>query len=523
MVLYKNVGGHLMLYLAIILAVTPAFLAASTCCCPDPDVTEKNDFLRIGNQQLEVGKKNAPLRKSRDKTKTLAQSVQFLSTTGGVAFEAVAVPAPDLKDQPVQLDYVPDEQDGQRISITIGDKSYHPFLPDWKLIPIARYADSEFESAVSALNSPENQAYTELLYHPAFEASLLGLRLLQMDLLLSDIKAFQELPKNSSGRLITGVGEPKNAIPPQSRNNKLLWKLAIKKFSGYLENNDERIGADARWLMSSWLKKTSEKLWKSTQEAFSTSLEEYNFKFPAQLISNVPLISNEQDWENEKRIFLDSDEGRIFALILLRINEPSINTDDEVWQVAVSISLDRFYEWFLEEYPNTMADIDELQSYVVFLIDFTTSVDGGALMMTDYQVEVQFSVDDKSFFQLSGFPYYYFWEEDQEFEKLKKEAEHCKKETDLEAALRCGSKLQQAYDGMKVDEKTHLIQFMKEQRELIRAFNPTVYDATVETMRYAAFFRYVKQNHKDSWDRFLRQLESVKITPMVKTPTRWKR
>ncbi len=511
-----------MLYLVLTLAVgmPPFSLATPTC---KIEKTRPNHWT-IGDKRFDVDEEKSDyLRQVRDKTKSFAQSAPFLSTTGGIAFEGIAVPALDLKEQPVQLDYEPDQPDGQRLSIAIGDKTYHPFLPDWKLIPIARYANSEFTSAVSALNSPENQSYADLLYHPAFEDTLLGFRLLQMDILLNDVKAFQELPKNSSGEIITGVGEPKNVFSRQSWYKRWKrWKRAAQVFSGYLKNNDKRFGADAKLLMPSLLEETDEKLWKRTQEAFSTSIEEYNFKFPARLISIYPsIISNEKDWENARISFLNSSEGRRVASIL-RTNEPSINNDDDVWQAAVSSSLHLFQEWFLGYYLQTITDIDELQSYVAFLIRFTRSVDGGALIITDSKVEVQFSADENSF-QLTGFPYHYFWEKPEQFKKLKKEAEDCQQETDLEAAVRCGAKLQQYYDSLEAVPKTHLIQLVKEQRKLIRAFNPTVYDATVQTMRYAAFFRYVKHNNKDSWEKFLRQLESVKVTPIVRTPTRWKR
>jgi len=104
-VLRKNVS-HLMRYFVLILAVgiPPLSLAAPTCALDKIEKTGPN-YWTIGTERFEVGEeKSDSLRQIRDKSKNLAQSAPFLSTTGGIAFEAVAVPAPDLKEQPVKRD-----------------------------------------------------------------------------------------------------------------------------------------------------------------------------------------------------------------------------------------------------------------------------------------------------------------------------------------------------------------------------------------------------------------------------------
>jgi hypothetical protein len=54
--------------------------------------------------------------------------------------------------------------------------------------------------------------------------------------------------------------------------------------------------------------------------------------------------------------------------------------------------------------------------------------------------------------------------------------------------------------------------------DLFRASNPAVWNATVQTMRFAAFFRYVRSNFPDSWDVFIDQVRSLDPRPRVETP-----
>ncbi len=54
---------------------------------------------------------------------------------------------------------------------------------------------------------------------------------------------------------------------------------------------------------------------------------------------------------------------------------------------------------------------------------------------------------------------------------------------------------------------------------LLRDINPAIWDATVATMRYSSFFRYIKENYLNEWNNFIGEIESVIINPEVKTPT----
>jgi hypothetical protein len=54
---------------------------------------------------------------------------------------------------------------------------------------------------------------------------------------------------------------------------------------------------------------------------------------------------------------------------------------------------------------------------------------------------------------------------------------------------------------------------------LFEAANPAVWNATVNTMRYAAFFRYVKKEFPDAWLAFVNQINGIIPEPVVYSPT----
>jgi hypothetical protein len=60
---------------------------------------------------------------------------------------------------------------------------------------------------------------------------------------------------------------------------------------------------------------------------------------------------------------------------------------------------------------------------------------------------------------------------------------------------------------------------MSAKPEMIAAWNPEVWNATVTTMRTAAFFRYVKENFPSQWQSFFNQVTNVIPEPEVITPT----
>ena len=162
-----------------------------------------------------------------------------------------------------------------------------------------------------------------------------------------------------------------------------------------------------------------------------------------------------------------------------------------------------------------------------------------AWVYTDYGTEVKFSVKDNDL-KLSDSPYYYFWksnakeikiqlaEYERQLAEYKRQAGSLRKRGLIQQhneIVRKHNEIVQRGNNLRptVFEVTTLTEGMKDKLGSLYKFNPTVYDAAIKTMRFAAFFRYVKTHNNSSWQKFLKQIETVKLEPSVKTPTQWDR
>lgn len=133
-------------------------------------------------------------------------SYKFATSVGGVAFSGVAHPDISLKNRVAEISYDPTQPDGARLVVSIDGSIYHPPIPDWQLIPILKYADSKYDACVSLFGPNSNEQFYDIVYHPALNNTLLGLRLLQADILLMDLNEFWKLPKFAD-KTIMGYGE----------------------------------------------------------------------------------------------------------------------------------------------------------------------------------------------------------------------------------------------------------------------------------------------------------------------------
>ena len=169
------------------------------------------ELFQLGN--LSYARTPAPLLRT-----AVTRAPGFFRAVGGVAFEGVArgkdgIVVEDLK-------YDSRRPDGQRLVVNVRrpngtTSSLSTNIFDWQLVPIARFANSDQGSAVTlfgALNDKQlnddliNSGGRAINYHPALDNTLLGLRLLQADIMLFDGNA-TDLPKRLAGAYVLGAGE----------------------------------------------------------------------------------------------------------------------------------------------------------------------------------------------------------------------------------------------------------------------------------------------------------------------------
>lgn len=140
---------------------------------------------------------------------------RVIRMVGGVAFvrEAVGVDGWEVQG----MHYDRKAVDGARLSVTLTQNDgeevkVHPRVWDWELIPLARFVESEFDSAFTFFGELPEGTHTTIpnarvvSYHPALEDTLMGLRMMQLDLFLFQ-EPFAGYFTDSKGVVILGNGE----------------------------------------------------------------------------------------------------------------------------------------------------------------------------------------------------------------------------------------------------------------------------------------------------------------------------
>jgi hypothetical protein len=159
----------------------------------------------LGRYQLVNGPSSGPLQ-SRLTGRDSLSSYGFVGKVGGVAFAGIAEPGPTLNGKPIRLVYESSRPDGERFAIEIGGKQHFQNLPDWILIPVARYVTSDYNACVSLFGPKTSESHYDIVYHQALRDTLLGLRLLQADILFIDLGEMWNLPR-FNGKIVLGKGE----------------------------------------------------------------------------------------------------------------------------------------------------------------------------------------------------------------------------------------------------------------------------------------------------------------------------
>ncbi len=184
--------------------------------CDNSEAIENNKYPEeegnwsIGNIDFKTASNNNQTLKVRSSGESSLDSYNFVGKVGGVNFEEIAVPDRTIKNQPIELSYDATASDGQRLVIKVGNQTIRPQICDWMLIPIANFANSEYTAIVSLFGEGvDRENFYYITFHPAFKNTLIGLRLLQADILLMNPQENSSLPEKN-GQTVLGHGE---AVP----------------------------------------------------------------------------------------------------------------------------------------------------------------------------------------------------------------------------------------------------------------------------------------------------------------------
>ncbi len=375
----------------------------------------------------------------------------FLSGVGGVSFDQVATPGKGLKVHSLTMEYNKEKSDGYRLDLQINGKQLEVVLADWMLIPIAKYAESSDYSCITIFGKLRDEELQKQVtehegrvinYHPAFDNTLLGVRLVYMDMLVG-YSFTSDLARNSNGQYILGAGE---VAPNTDANKKGAYDLSqhmisvgnkhMEQFRSYVISDFTReIVFDA---INGTLILSGNPYyycWK-----YNKDRPEYDINKVAKDLSSA---------YNKEIEHLQKTEGR-----------PAVQS----WLIEKLIVLsDKYKDNYSLYQRGTFIDLVNLPSHKE-----------KRSFLENYKLESLFSViiDTEAYMDADSIIY------------LKKYSN--------DISSRPG---------------------------LFNATNPAVWKATVSTMRYAAFFRFVKINFPETWHAFLKQVTLLNPKPWVETPT----
>jgi hypothetical protein len=430
-----------------------------------------SDRLELGDHRFAIAPAEvlAPTSFSR----TPGKFTEFASRIGGVAFASEAVSKQGLVI--VGMRYVPQEDDGKRLQLTVRDRYLRDHqviasIYDWQLQPLVAFVRAGGHAAATLFGELKDKELQDRVrkryfianYHPAFQNTLLGLRLLQADLLVINRSAADLFKSN--GNYILGSGE---AVPTES-------DITLSK-----RHFDDVAG---------WRKRQNEFFESYVVGDVGTTVE-------FSIAGDTLVLTGDPTWYCWRRDTKKLDEiidllsGSVDAFILAWM---TLRFDPRPWEV------NRFAEIVIRRL--NVPGKDSARSLLVPEVTLRKLLrlspgDRGEALLDEL---------DKNVTRLDSYP-----------DKKKLEGE-------VDSILEAYERRERQVPFVQMDAYSH--QFSRVIRE-VGGINPTVYSSLQTAVRFTALFRYVAKNQPRLLDTLAASLSSDTTRPVqpinyqVKTPT----
>lgn len=423
----------------------------------------------------------------------------FHARIGGISFEQIAVPENNFnRSTIIFLHYDPKSKSGEHLRIEIKDQFNTPFyvsLPDWQLIPIAKYANDENNAVFTLFSDPANDSDgTAYSYHPAFDSTLLGLRMFQADLLFGYEPG--ELPRDKKDNLLLADSEhPLVSTFYYSKSVYDIYEdLSIPLYSSYIltdwaqefkfgvYGNQFYITGEPYYLFTS-----------NVRDNFKTTYRK------AQLISQL---------EGKYPFTNDSDYIALESYVA-----NSILTEFEISDICLKISnLCRHYNEPFKSWFNSLNNA----------LMFSENADDIKYIVRDIHRQLtslhQTSplLEDPSFISLSSTikQNLYSWSPETMSNSLDNLLYKYPKPfsnwlSKIDEMINSPYSLDTAIEEPKVELLLCDSKRIQQQNRLIFEYNPVVFNSCILTARYASFFRYVKKNNPQGWRVFMSEINAL--------------
>jgi hypothetical protein len=427
----------------------------------------------------------------------------FHVSVGGISFEQIATPDNAIAGYPITLRYEKAQSDGKHLKISIGsniNSNYYVNLPDWQLIPLVKYANDTNNAVFTLIGNTNNENLYS--YHPAFDSSLLGLRMFQADLLFSSYggASLSDLPRDSNNKLLLADSE-------------LRFKKINKKFEEYenlYQELEDELPYFTSYILTDWGEEI--KFGIAGNDFYITGEPYYLFtsNITDQTTTNFRIISNIFDLRAAYPFINDPS----FIEISNYFHKQKLNSDD-----IINIG-SNFLELFLkyeEPYSSWFYSLYQ---------EFDGAIYSGAIDEHIKKTKNEFLELDKEapFLNDSDFVSIcnlynqdlYSWTANDIYQSLYSlSLKYSKPFSTWFIALR--SNLYQSFDPYNNFDKNYKVELqlcnsqrLQELNQKIFEFNPVVFNSCITAMRYAAFFRYVKAHNPQSWKEFVSEINTVK-------------
>lgn len=413
---------------------------------------------RIGPQNIiNIGEGHEALRlrpKSLQHSVEMSSSLSrpsFFSGVGGVSFDQTAQPVKGLEVESLDIGYDPDATDGERLLVKINGKHVRSYIPDWQLVPVAKYAQSDYYSCFTIFGSLQDSEMEELIvdnggrimnYHPDLDNTLLGMRLAYLDMLL--LHGFvTDLPRNDRDQYVLGAGEE---IP---------------------DVDDNEVG---QYFLISHSEKVSRK---------------YGYRFRSYVIC---------DYDQTIGFNLNSDSLIIYGVPFYYCW--MLKQDQEDYYIGevtseINNDLQREKDRLQSEKPDF-----SFQEWVIGkLLDAAERYEGNYYLY-----------NAGTFIEMMEF-------------RTKFERRTFLKQYDPNSLYDMLVEIEANMDANSVVYLKNYSRELSSKPQLFENTNPAVWNAALQTLRYAAFFRYVKQTFPERWNAFHSSIKEVTPQPEVITPT----
>ena len=467
----------------------------------------------------------------------------FAHKVGGVSFVQVAQPA-------FKVDYgfaIIFDQNNNSAHAIINGKKYQIPLEAWQLKPIVAYANSNYNAAVTLFGdrtySNSGQSYTlRTLFHDAFIDKLLGIRLLQTDLLLA----------HTFGNIFNYI-----LFTPNE-------KYSLPTFNGY----DSPILSNYESLHYNPMKKNFISMSENAQEQINNTIDKYGgfssyiFTDFVDSLTGDPIKFNVKHGRLELEglpyyCFLDIDENQIDTIETLINFFEEIESEHNFWspilfqksespkchEIREQIKKGDYNEalTLFKKYYNHISDFfqatsifnEKRNSLFEFMDKYGKNYSPSSesqqclLSIIDSIKNDKFNkIDDHGILSILSIDKYNLSEN-----KVVELAELWKTIIWIDGKDETVINNFPSYDDYliyyfywhripKTIRLTELTNALKKKQKLVRDINPIVYDAAVTTCQWVAFFRYAKEKaSKENWDSFVDLVSKLQDdAPKVYTP-----